>query len=434
MCFVPMALISGGPRDEQDDVYIMPAYTAPVATADDTDTTSTASMAKRKADSPLAPEYNTAGHDFDTTSTASTAKRKADSPLAPENTKKPRASSGATEDVNDPDVSDTGSAEADEVPAPLKGDEAAASNTWTLRSSVTGVQKGVSKAPPKPRASGGGVSNAVRDSIKQEYEVKLETEKDQYKTRLASAKTNYEAKLKSKHTLYQQKVDELKATHAESLKAKEAVLREKGEENRLKCVDKVRAARTEEQKAKTDLADAKKDYAELGKTLKAEQQAEIKKWMPEFSPVLAEKDKVIKDVRQKLANTQAEVKLCEQDIARAEAKNEVLDTVRENLEAGEKCLRAKVLGKEAEIAEMCRQHKVEMEELRERLRREGDRWQVQYEKGEALEYKLVAQQRANFELRGMNASRDIRIQELSKTISEMEGGVVRAKLGDEVGV
>ncbi|TKA44373.1 40S ribosomal protein S6-B [Friedmanniomyces endolithicus] len=130
----------------------------------------------------------------------------------------------------------------------------------------------------------------------------------------------------------------------------------------------------------------------------------------------------------------AEVKLCEQDIARAEAKNEVLDTVRENLEAGEKCLRAKVLGKEAEIAEMCRQHKVEMEELRERLRREGDRWQVQYEKGEALEYKLVAQQRANFELRGMNASRDIRIQELSKTISEMEGGVVRAKLGDEVGV
>ncbi|KAK0266581.1 hypothetical protein LTS09_000534 [Friedmanniomyces endolithicus] len=258
-----MALISGGPRDEQDDVYIMPAYTAPVATADDTDTTSTASMAKP-------PEYNTAGHDFDTTSTASTAKRKADSPLAPENTKKPRASSGATEDVNDPDVSDTGSAEADEVPAPLKGDEAAASNTWTLRSSVTGVQKGVSKAPPKPRASGGGVSNAVRDSIKQEYEVKLETEKDQYKTRLASAKTNYEAKLKSKHTLYQQKVDELKATHAESLKAKEAVLREKGEENRLKCVDKVRAARTEEQKAKTDLADAKKDYAELGKTLKAD--------------------------------------------------------------------------------------------------------------------------------------------------------------------
>ncbi|KAK1065069.1 hypothetical protein LTR74_008181 [Friedmanniomyces endolithicus] len=401
-----MALISGGPRDEQDDVYIMPAYTAPVATADDTDTTSTASMAKRKADSPLAQEK----------------------------TKRLRASSEATEDVNDPDVSDIGSAEAEEVSEPLKGDDTEVSNTRTLRSSATGVQKDVSKAPPKPRASGGGVSNAVRDSIKQEYEVKLETEKDQYKTRLASAKTNYEAKLKSKHTLYQQKVDELKATHAESLKAKEAVLREKGEENRLKCVDKVRAARTEEQKAKTDLADAKKDYAGLGKTLKAEQQAEIKKWMPEFSPVLAEKEKANKELRLKLANTQAEVTLCEQEIARTEAKNEILETVKMNLEAGEKCLRAEVQGKEAEIAEMCRQHKVEMEELRERLRREGDRWQVQYEKGEALEYKLVAQQRANFELRGMNASRDIRIQELSKTISEMEGGVVRAKLGDEVGV
>ncbi|KAK1069707.1 hypothetical protein LTR12_013714 [Friedmanniomyces endolithicus] len=404
MCFIPMVLISGGPRDEQDDVYIMPAYTAPVAAADEIDTTSTASIAKRKADSPLAPEK----------------------------VKRPRASSEATEDVNDPDLSDIGSAEAEEVSEPLKGDDTEVSNTRTLRSSVTGVQKDVSKAPPKSRASAGGVSHAVRDSIKQEYKVKLETEKAQYETKLASAKTNYEAKLKSKHSLYQHRVNELKATHAESLKAKEAALREKSEKNRLRCTDLVRAARNEEQKAKTDLADAKKDYADLGKTLKAEQQAEIKKWMPEFSPVLAEKEKANKELRLKLTNTQAEVQLCEQEIARTEAKNEILDTVKENLEAAAKCLRAEVLGKEAEIAEMREQHKAEMVELRERIRREGDRWQVLYSRAEGLEYKLVAQQRANFELRGMNAGRDARILELSQGISGVEGGVVGAKLGSEV--
>ncbi|KAK0354001.1 hypothetical protein LTS02_002602 [Friedmanniomyces endolithicus] len=401
-----MALTSGGSRDEQDDVYIMPAYTAPVAAADDIDTTSTASVAKRKADSPLAPEK----------------------------TKRSRASSEATEDVNDPDLSDIGSAEAEEALEPLKGDDTEVSNTRTLRRSATGLQKGVSKAPPKSRASAGGVSNAVRDSIKQQYKVKLETEKDQYETKLASAKANYEAKLQSKHANYQHRINELKATHAESLKTKEAALREKSEKIRLRCIDLVKAARTEEQKAKTDLADAKKDYAELGKTLKAEQQAEIKKWMPEFSPVLAEREKANKELRLKLANTQAEVRLCEQEIARTEAKNEVLDTVRENLEAGEKCLRAKVLGKEAEIAEMCGQHKVEMLELRERLRREGDRWQVLYSRAEGLEFKLVAQQRANFELRGMNAGRDARILELRKGISGVEGGGGRAKVGSEVGV
>ncbi|KAK0344884.1 hypothetical protein LTR02_012885 [Friedmanniomyces endolithicus] len=399
-----MALISGGPRDEQDDVYIMPAYTAPVAAADDIDTTSTASIAKRKADSPLAPEK----------------------------VKRPRASSEATEDVNDPDLSDIGSAEAEEVSEPLKGDDTEVSNTRTLRSSVTGVQKDVSNAPPKSRASSGGVSNAVRDSIKQEYKVKLETEKDQYETKLASAKANFQARLDSKHSLYQQKIDELKATHAESLKAKEAALREKSEKNRLKCNAMVKAAKLEEQKAKTDLADAKKDYAELGKTLKAEQLSEIKKWMPEFSPLLAEKEKAIKELRLKLTNTQAEVKLCEQEIARTEAKNEILDTVKEKLEAAEKCLRAEVLGKKQEITEMCGQHAAEMVELRERLRCEGDRWQVLYSRAEGLEFKLVAQQRANFELRGMNAGRDARILELSKGISGVEGGGGRAKVGSEV--
>lgn len=400
MCLIPIDKISTEVWDGKDDVCIMPAYKVSVEATKHIGITPTAWMAKRKADSPLAPEK----------------------------AKRPRASSEVTEDEIDPAVSDIGSAEAE------KGDDTVASNTRTLRSSVTGMQKGVSKAPPKSRASAGSVSNAVRDSIKQEYKVLLETEKKQHETKLASAKTNYEARLQSKHTLYQQKINELKATHAESLKAKEAALQEKSEQNRLKCIGKVRAAKVEEQKAKTDLADANKDYADLGKTLKAEQQAEINKWMPEYSPVLAEKEKANKELRLKLANTQAEVKLCEQDIACAEAKSEGLETVVEGLVAAGTCLRAEVLGREEEIRGVCERHEVEVGELRERLRVEGDRWQVLYSRAEGLEYKLVAQQRANFELRGMNAGRDARILELSRRISEMEMEGVRAKLVGEADV
>ncbi|TKA79791.1 hypothetical protein B0A55_03309 [Friedmanniomyces simplex] len=411
MCYIPLDTIPG-PLELPCDIYIMPVYTVSVS----------AKVTRN-------------------ISTSSVAKRKASATLEPERSKRPRASSEANEAMDGSDGSEdeqSGLPEVEETSermsaqtAKLRGSKMVVSDARKLRGRVAELQRNVIKASPKSRTSSGAVNHAVEESIKQGYKVKLQTAKDQYETRLESIKGKSKAKLDLKHAVYQQKVDKLKSTQVEALRAKDESVKRRIEENCVKCIGFVKAAREKEQEAKSELAKAQKEFTELGKNLKTEQQAEISKWKPEISPVLKDRDKTIKELQVTLAKTQAEVKICEQEIDRLLTNGETLEQIIEKYKVGEGSLSAEVREKEKEITSLKRKHAEKSEsalkrhttertELTERLKLEGNRWQNQYDIADSLKYTLVEQQRANFELRGMTVSRDRRIRLLNMRIGELE--------------
>ncbi|KAK3621827.1 hypothetical protein LTR56_022563 [Elasticomyces elasticus] len=412
------------------------------------------------------------------------AKRKATSTLEPEQTKKPKASSEASEigeGSNESVSRESGSPDLEELPAEtatrtadaggvkkrrteaeVLKDQAATikrlkfevsqaekqDDVWRHKYCTLETEMEELKAQKTSRASGNTINKRIEQSIKDDYKGRMEAQREQLEAK-------HKADLKSKQTGHQKKIDELKTKHESDIIAKDEVSKKKLEHNRALCVKKVDAAKEREKEAKNELANEKKEMTEYKKELKKEQQSEINKYKPAHSATVKEKDLAIKALIAEKAALEDEVKkhkknvdMCEQEISSVTGKKEELEliteqnTIEKDTLNKEVSLQARnieiILRRETEGEERAEaRFEEEMAAWEDRLKHEGQRWALQSDNAKDSAVRLVEQQRANHSLKGMVTSRDNCIRTLNAKVRELEAGVVELKAviaGHEIGI
>jgi len=255
------------------------------------------------------------------------------------------------------------------------------------------------------KGSTAAVNKKIEQSIIAEWKEKLENQKASYESKIDKLKKESEHKVNKKHALYQKTLDERKAKHAGELKEKKDACDKK-------------------------LADWKATYTTK---LNAAQNA-AKELKPEHSQAVKEKDQRIEklkadkaEVQKTLENTREEVRLCEVAIEKRDEEKETLDHVVEQERAGKAVLEVKLGEQQKQTSELQREQEEGIAAFKRRIDKESERWQLQYEKAENLGFKLVEQQRGNFELKNMCKLRDQRIVALNLEIDELKGGIGRHK-------
>ncbi|KAK5697133.1 hypothetical protein LTR17_023997 [Elasticomyces elasticus] len=415
---------------------------------------------------------------------ASIAKRKATSTLEPEQTKKPKASSEASEigeesnesvsrESSSPDLeelpaetatrtADAGGVKKRRTEAEVLKDQAATikrlksevsqaekqDDVWRHKYCTLEMEMEGLKAQKTSRASGNTINKKIEQSIKDDYKGRMEAQREQLEAK-------HKADLKLKQTGHQKKIDEVKTKHESDTRAKDEVLKKKLEDNRALCVKKVDAAKEREKEAKNELANEKKEMTEYKKELKKEQQSEINKFKPAHSATVKEKDQAIKALMAEKAALEDEVEkhkknvdMCEQEINSVTGKKEELEliieqnTIEKDTLNKEVSLQARnieiILRRETEGEERAAaRFEEEMVAWEDRLKHEGQRWALQSNNAKESAVRVMEQQRANHSLKGMVTSRDNSIRTLNAKVRELEAAIVELKAaieGHEIGI
>ncbi|KAK3633962.1 hypothetical protein LTR56_015572 [Elasticomyces elasticus] len=411
------------------------------------------------------------------------AKRKATSTLEPEQTKKPKASSEASEigeesnesvsrESSSPDLeelpaetatrtADAGGVKKRRTEAEVLKDQAATikrlrfevsqaekqDDVWRHKYCTLETEVEELKAQKTSRASGNTINKRIEQSIKDDYKGRMEAQREQLEAK-------HKADLKSKQTSHQKNIEELKTKHESDTKAKDEVLKKKSERNIALCIKRVDAAKEREKEAKNELANEKKEMTEYKKELKKVQQGEINKFKPAHSATVKEKDEAIKALIAEKAALEDEVKkhkknvdMREQEISSVTGKKEELEliieqnTIEKDTLSKEVSLQARnieiILRRETEGEERAEaRFEEEMAAWEDRLKHEGKRWVLQCDNAKDSAVRLVEQQRANHSLKGMVTSRDNSIRTLNAKVRELEAAIVELKAaieGHEIG-
>ncbi len=274
------------------------------------------------------------------------------------------------------------------------------------------------------------------DDAKEDYDERVEKLKAKNRERLDEVNAQHKTKVDDLKAKHDKKVDDLKVKREEELGAKEKAYNKKLREWKLKCqqaedeTKETKAARAEEVKG------LKARHKEFEKQLKEEQQKQIKGWKPEHSQAVKDKDAELKAKTKEIAELKVVQATSKEQMSKLEDKLAMFRN-------GAKTLTDKLEDRKEEIKNLQNARKEADKERQDLLSthnakivHEGERWKVQFDKAQQLEYSLVAQQRANFILRNGNESKAQKIKDLEGRLAATCStiGAQKADCGEWKGV
>ncbi|KAK5124032.1 hypothetical protein LTR85_002229 [Meristemomyces frigidus] len=264
-------------------------------------------------------------------------------------------------------------------------------------------------------------SKKVEEGIRQKWEQKLEDQKkasdekyndlrDRFNDRLAASREKHKSELQTRDAKHKKERDELIA----------------------KTQKEVNEMKQKASKTLQDLKRDKEDLAQLKKDLREEQQAEIRKHKPETAEIL-------KEIKTQLKQKQSEIKKLQDAYGKLKAMADVFEKGVETLSDDKKDLETiiatnkndiEILNKERQVQDgyietLLRVHEEEKTQLVDKLKSEGQKWQIQHENALESVRNAIYHQRACFDLKNANARRDKQIEKLAA-----DNESLKAKLED----
>ena len=247
------------------------------------------------------------------------------------------------------------------------------------------------------KATQRAVNKKVEESVKADYEDKIQVLKEKQNAKLGEQKAKFNQILKSKAETYRKKV----------------------EENKTKTQELEKKAKEEKAHYGQVERELKAETQELRKQLRDEQQEEIKKYKPEHSQAIREKNRALKEKQDEISECRrqvAELKTWEKELVNGKRRLVDETTQMKSTSASKdaviKDLQSVVEARRAEIEKLTKARDDMDEQYRAKLTFEGKRWQLQFNNAQKLNTEIVQQQRTNFVLRNSNNRSAKRIEEL----------------------
>ena len=245
------------------------------------------------------------------------------------------------------------------------------------------------------------LSKTLETEAKKKYEKKLENQQKRHDAALEDMRQKHQNALNKKQKASEEKFEACKQKHQEQQEAKDAAQKTKLQE----CKDK-------NQQLKDETAAEKK-------RLRTEQQDEIKKWKPQHSDNIKKMERLLKEKQTVITRLEKKIEKLESDKTTLDKKGhesndriKTLQAVVDEAKVRSQDLQTRFNTQGDVLKEWQKANADLTRNYDAKLDYEGRRWQLQYNKGEQLSFKLVHQQRSNFVLRNTNNRNAKRIEEL----------------------